>query len=71
MVGEVSIGGVYLPTLLLLSVFSLVLTGCVARALALLGIYRFLAYRPLVDGALFVLLLGLLTVLTMPLTSYP
>ena len=71
MIGEVSIGGVYVPALLLLSVFALALTGCVARVLVLLGVYRFLAYRPLVDGALFVLLLGLLTLLTAPLTSYP
>ena len=71
MVGEVSIGGVYVPALLLLSAFALGLTGCLARVLVLLGVYRFLAYRPLVDGALFILLLGLLTLLTMPLTSYP
>ncbi len=71
MLGEVSIGGVYVPALLLLSAFALGLTGCVARVLVLLGVYRFLAYRPLVDGALFILLLGLLTLLTIPLTSYP
>jgi uncharacterized protein DUF1656 len=71
MVGEVSIGGVYVPALLLLAALALALTGCVARLLVLLGVYRFLAYRPLVDGALFVLLLGLLTLLTAPLMSYP
>ena len=71
MVGEVSIGGVYVPALLLLAAAALVLTGSIARLLALLGVYRLLAYRPLVDGALFVLLLGLLTFLTMPLMSYP
>ncbi len=71
MVGEISIGGVYVPALLLLSALALALTGCVARVLVLLGVYRYLAYRPLVDGALFILLLGLLTLMTMSLTSYP
>ncbi len=71
MVGEVSIGGVYIPALVLLSLAALALTGFVGRFCAVLGVYRFLAYRPLVDGVIFVLLLGLLTWLTRNLTSYP
>ncbi len=64
MIGEVSIGGVYLPTILLLAVAALVLTGIATRLLALVGFYRLVAYRPLVDLALFFLILGLLSLLT-------
>jgi len=64
MTGEISIGGVYLPALLLLGLAALVLTGLLSRLLAWLAFYRFIAYRPLVDIALFVLILGLLAYLT-------
>ncbi|MEG3175076.1 DUF1656 domain-containing protein [Sphingomonas sp. RB3P16] len=64
MIGEVSIAGVYLPTILLLAVAALVLTGIATRLLALVGFYRLVAYRPLVDLALFFLILGLLSLLT-------
>ncbi|USI74033.1 DUF1656 domain-containing protein [Sphingomonas morindae] len=67
MIGEVSIGGVYLPTLLLLALAALVLTGLLARLLAVSGLYRFVAYRPLVDLTLFILLLGALVALSAPL----
>lgn len=66
MTGELSIGGVYLPSILLLAVAALVLTGVVTRILSAFGAYRFVAYRPLVDLALFFLLLGLLSLLTGP-----
>lgn len=66
MTGEISIGGVYLPSILLLAVVALILTGIVSRLLNLIGAYRVIAYRPLVDLALFVLLLGLLALLTGP-----
>ncbi len=71
MIGAVSIGGIYIPALLLLSLLALALTSLLTRTLAVLGIYRFLACRPLVDGALLVLLLGLLTFLSCAFTSPP
>jgi hypothetical protein len=66
MIGEVSIGGVYLPTILLLGVAALLLTAAVSRLLGFAGVYRLVAYRPLVDVALFIILLGLLALLTGP-----
>ncbi|MDO6413545.1 DUF1656 domain-containing protein [Sphingomonas sp. BIUV-7] len=66
MTGEISIGGVYLPTILLLTVAALLLTGLLTRLFAFVGIYRLVAYRPLVDLALFILILGLLALLTGP-----
>ncbi|ARS27547.1 DUF1656 domain-containing protein [Sphingomonas sp. KC8] len=58
MIGETAIGGVFVPTLLLLALGALLLTGFVVRYVGLFGLYRFVAYRALVDLALFVLILG-------------
>ncbi len=69
MIGEISIGGVFLPTILLLAVAALLLTGLATRILSFVGAYRFVAYRPLVDLALFFLILGLLSLLTGPSLS--
>jgi hypothetical protein len=64
MIGEISIGGVYFPALLLLVLIALATTGLLTRLLQLVGAYRVVAYRPLVDLALFLLVLGLLSFLT-------
>jgi hypothetical protein len=66
MIGEVSLGGVYLPVLLVHGFAALAITGLVARCFASFAVYRLFAYRPLVDGALFVILLGLLQELACP-----
>lgn len=63
MIGEVAIGGVYFPPLLLLGTAALLLTGLLSWLLNLAGLYRLIAYRPLADIALFVLLLGALVAL--------
>lgn len=60
MTGEVSIDGVYVPTMLLLGVVAMLLTMALSRLLNAFGLYRFVAYRALVDLCLFILLLGLL-----------
>lgn len=64
MSGEVAIGGVYLPALLVLALAAAVLAAIASRLLALAGAYRFIAYRPLFDLALGVIVLGLLALLT-------
>ncbi|EQB02754.1 hypothetical protein FHS51_002351 [Sphingobium wenxiniae] len=63
MTGEVALGGVYVPTLLLLAIFALILSWGVTRLIHALGLYRFIAYRALVDLSIFILLLGLLSIL--------
>ncbi len=63
MIGEISIDGIFVPTLLLLAVAALALTFAVTRAAGAFGFYRFVAYRALVDLCLFVLCLGLLAFL--------
>lgn len=60
MIGEIAIDGVYVPTMLLLGVLAMLLTIALARLLNAFGLYRFVAYRALVDLCLFVLMLGLL-----------
>lgn len=69
--GEISIGGVYAPTLLLCAAGALVLTGVLTQILQLIGFYRLIAYRPLVDLCLFLILLGLIVFLTLPAGSHP
>jgi hypothetical protein len=64
MIGEISIGGVLFPPLLLLGLAALALTGVLSRLFQIIGVYRFVAYRPLVDLSLFILLLGLAVLLT-------
>jgi hypothetical protein len=63
MMHDIVLGGVYMPALLLLGVVALVATGLLSRLINLAGGYRFIVYRPLVDLALFVLVLGLLVLL--------
>lgn len=63
MTGEIALGGVYVPTLLLLALVALVLTWVVTRLIGAAGLYRFLAYRAAVDLSLFVLILCGLSIL--------
>lgn len=71
MIGEISIGGVYVPALLLLALAALALTGILTQILQLVGFYRLIAYRPLVDLCLFMLLLGTIVLLTLPAGAHP
>lgn len=60
MMGETSIQGVFVPTLLVLAALAVLLTMGLTRIANFFGLYRFFAYRALVDLCLFVLVLGLL-----------
>ncbi|WP_260924092.1 DUF1656 domain-containing protein [Novosphingobium sp. 9] len=59
MIGEISLFGVFIPTLLLLGVLAAAVTLLLTPLVNMLGLYRFFAYRALVDLCLFILLLGL------------
>lgn len=50
--------GVFLPTLGLMALFSLVATNLLRRGLARVGFYRWVWHRPLFDVALYVSILG-------------
>ncbi|OAN60163.1 DUF1656 domain-containing protein [Sphingomonas sp. TDK1] len=71
MTGEISIDGVFVPTLLLLGVIAMLLTMVLTRVFNALSLYRFVAYRALVDLCLFVLLLGLLAWATPSIGFHP
>jgi hypothetical protein len=63
-IGEISISGVYVPALLLHACVAIVLVWLLSRLSSTIGVYRLLAYRPLADIALFVLLLAAIAWLT-------
>jgi hypothetical protein len=64
MIGEISVVGVYIPTLLLLVPAAVVLSALLSRFLSAVGFYQLVAYRPLTDIALFLLLLAVIAWLT-------
>jgi hypothetical protein len=64
MIGEVSIGGVYIPSLLLFASAAMIFTALLSRFLSLVGFYRLVVYRPVADIALFLLLLAAIVWLT-------
>jgi hypothetical protein len=62
--GEISIGGVYIPSLLLLVLAAVVLTALLSRFFSAIGFYRLVVFRPLIDIAFFVLLLAAIAWIT-------
>ncbi len=71
MIGEVSIGGVYLPALLVLAIIALGATFALIRLLGILGLYRLIAARPLIDLSIFILVLWAASVLSSSWTHLP
>ena len=64
MIGEISVDGVYIPSLLVLVGAAVILTTLLARLLSLVGFYRLVIYRPVTDIAVFLLLLAAIVWLT-------
>ncbi len=58
--GEVDLGGVFVPTLLIWAVVALVLSLLVSRLLQTFGVYRWVWHRALFDITIYVIILGLL-----------
>jgi hypothetical protein len=58
MLDDISLGGVYLPRLLIFALIALLLTALSSRLLINVGFYRLVAYPPLVNLALFSIWLG-------------
>lgn len=59
MIGEIAFDGVFVPTLLVLATCAALATMLAMRVANYFGLYRFVAYRALVDLCLFILLFGL------------
>jgi hypothetical protein len=66
MIGEISLSGIYVPSLLVLSLLSLAASRAIRHVLARLGLYRLVWHPALFDAALFVIVLGAVT--SLPLT---
>jgi hypothetical protein len=58
MIGEISLYGIYIPWLLLLSLFALAASRVLSRLLGRLGFYRLVWHPALFDFALFIIVLG-------------
>ncbi len=58
MIGEVDIYGVFVPILVVWGLIALVLTACLRRVLSVIGFYRLVWHRPLVDLSLLVIVLA-------------
>ncbi|NIF30845.1 DUF1656 domain-containing protein [Enterobacter sp. Cy-643] len=54
MIGDVNIGGVYLPGLLVIALVALLCTLFLLSRLMLSGVYRRLPWRPLIDFAAYI-----------------
>jgi hypothetical protein len=66
---EFDIGGVFVPGLLLAAALAFLVSIPVRRLLAWSGFYRLVWHRALFDLALFVVLLGAITILSSKLTT--
>ncbi|TFW31115.1 DUF1656 domain-containing protein [Massilia horti] len=61
MIGEVSLYGLYVPPLLLLTLVALAISSLLNRLLARTGFYRLVWHPALFDFSLFVIILGSLS----------
>lgn len=69
MTGELDIYGVFIPSLAAWMLLAFLLSIVLRRGLAAIGFYRLVWHRPLFDLALYVVLLGAVVSVALPLTS--
>lgn len=69
MTGELDLYGVFVPSLAAWMLLAFVISLPLRRILAWTGFYRLVWHRPLFDLALYVVLLGLVVSIALPLTS--
>ena len=58
MIGDIDLNGVFVPALLVSGVAALAVLGVLRRVLSRIGVYRLVWHEPLVDFALFVIILA-------------
>ena len=61
MIGELDIYGVYLPIFVVVAAVAFLLQLLIKRVLDACGFYRFVWHRPLIELAIYVILLGVVT----------
>ena len=69
MTGELDVYGVFVPGLAAWMLLAFLLSLVVRRLLGWTGFYRIVWHRPLFDLALYVVLLGCVVAVALPLTS--
>jgi len=61
MIGEIDLYGVFVPTLLVCGLVAVAMLGLLRRVLTRIGVYRVVWHAPLVNLALFVIILAAVT----------
>lgn len=61
MIGEIDLYGVFVPTLLVCGLVAVATLGLLRRVLTRIGVYRVVWHAPLVNLALFVIILAAVT----------
>jgi hypothetical protein len=64
MIGEIDIYGVFLPAVLVLMLVSYLLYLGITRVFARVGLYRFVWHRSIFDLAIYVIVLGILVIVS-------
>ncbi|OXC79942.1 DUF1656 domain-containing protein [Caballeronia sordidicola] len=64
MIGEVDIYGVFLPAVLVLMLVSYLFCLVVTRVFARVGLYRFVWHRSIFDLAIYVIVLGIVVIVS-------
>ncbi|WP_027801802.1 DUF1656 domain-containing protein [Paraburkholderia dilworthii] len=69
MIGEIDIFGVFVPAVLVLMLVAYLINLAIRTMLARVGFYRFVWHRPIFDLGIYVLVLGLVVVVSHRLVS--
>lgn len=64
MIGEIDIYGVFLPAVLILMLVSYLLCLVLTRVFARVGLYRFIWHRSIFDLAIYVIVLGIVVIVS-------
>ncbi|MEM5385893.1 DUF1656 domain-containing protein [Paraburkholderia phymatum] len=64
MIGEIDVLGVFVPAVLVLMFIAYLLNLAIRTALARLGVYRFIWHRSIFDLGIYVLVLGLVVIVS-------
>ncbi|MEX3931707.1 DUF1656 domain-containing protein [Paraburkholderia phymatum] len=64
MIGEIDVLGVFVPAVLVLMLIAYLLNLAIRTVLARIGIYRFIWHRSIFDLGIYVLVLGLVVIVS-------
>jgi hypothetical protein len=64
MIGEIDVFGIFVPAVLVLMLVTYLLSLAVWRVFGWIGLYRFVWHRPVFDLAIYVVLLGIVVIVS-------